>query len=55
MSKVYCEVSMSLDGFISGPNVRVGNGMGDGGDRLHDWIFDPKKNTLTEAGKKNHG
>jgi dihydrofolate reductase len=43
---------MSLDGFISGPNVRVGNGMGDGGDRLHDWIFDPKTNTLTEAGKK---
>ncbi len=52
MSKVYCEISMSLDGFISGPNVRVGNGMGDGGDRLHDWIFDPKTNTLTEAGKK---
>ena len=52
MSKVYAEQSMSLDGFISGPNVRVGNGMGDGGDRLHDWIFDPEKNTLTEAGKK---
>jgi dihydrofolate reductase len=52
MSKVYAEQSMSLDGFISGPNVRVGNGMGDDGDRLHDWIFDPKTNTLTEAGKK---
>ncbi|HEX3054074.1 MAG TPA: hypothetical protein VHP83_25695 [Aggregatilineaceae bacterium] len=52
MSKVYCEISMSLDGFISGPNVRVGNGMGDGGDRLHNLIFDPKTNILTEAGKK---
>ena len=33
---------MSLDGFITGPNVRVDNGMGDGGDRLHDWRFDAK-------------
>jgi dihydrofolate reductase len=52
MSKVYAEQSMSLDGFITGPNVRVGNGMGDDGDRLHDWIFDPKTNTLTKAGEK---
>ena len=42
MSKVYAELSMSLDGFITGPNVRVGNGMGDDGDRLHDWMFDAK-------------
>ena len=33
---------MSFDGFIAGPNVGVGNGMGDGGDRLHDWRFDAK-------------
>ncbi|MBV9227896.1 MAG: dihydrofolate reductase, partial [Chloroflexi bacterium] len=31
MSKVVSDISMSLDGFITGPNVRVGNGMGDGG------------------------
>src|SRR5262245_46645904 len=42
MGKVISEVSMSLDGFITGPNVGVGNGMGDGGDRLHDWRFDAK-------------
>lgn len=42
MSKVYCQISMSLDGFITGPNVRVGNGMGDSGERLHDWMFDAK-------------
>jgi hypothetical protein len=29
-------MSMSLDGFIDGPNVSVANGMGDGGERLHD-------------------
>jgi dihydrofolate reductase len=42
VSKVYCGLSMSLDGFITGPNVRVGNGLGDGGERLHDWMFDAK-------------
>ena len=42
MSKVTANLSMSLDGFITGPNVGVGNGMGDGGDRLHDWMFDAK-------------
>jgi dihydrofolate reductase len=45
MSKVTCEISISLDGFITGPNVRVGNGMGDDGDRLHDWKFDAKTET----------
>ncbi len=49
MSKVVSDISMSLDGFITGPNVRVGNGMGDGGDRLHDWGFDPKTKTETDA------
>jgi dihydrofolate reductase len=39
---------MSLDGFITGPNVRVGNGLGDNGERLHDWMFDAK----TEADAK---
>jgi dihydrofolate reductase len=42
MAKVTSEISMSLDGFITGPNVRVGNGLGDGGERLHDWRFDAK-------------
>jgi dihydrofolate reductase len=33
-------MSMSLDGFIAGPNEGPGNGLGDGGDRLHEWGFD---------------
>ncbi|MDA0180123.1 dihydrofolate reductase family protein [Solirubrobacter phytolaccae] len=32
------DMSMSLDGFIAGPNVSLENGLGDGGQRLHDWI-----------------
>jgi dihydrofolate reductase len=31
-------MSMSLDGFIAGPNEGPGNGLGDGGHRLHDWL-----------------
>ena len=33
------DMSMSLDGFIAGPNERPDNGLGDGGERLHEWIF----------------
>jgi dihydrofolate reductase len=32
-------MSMSLDGFIAGPNDGPGNGLGDDGERLHQWIF----------------
>jgi dihydrofolate reductase len=31
-------MSMSLDGFIAGPNEGPDNGLGDGGHRLHDWL-----------------
>jgi len=34
MAKVVVELSMSLDGFIAGPNDNPENGLGDGGDRL---------------------
>jgi len=32
-------MSMSLDGFIAGPNEGPENGLGDGGHRLHDWLM----------------
>ena len=38
MGKVIADQSMSLDGFSTGPNVSIGNGMGDGGEQLHDWM-----------------
>jgi dihydrofolate reductase len=41
-------MSMSLDGFIAGPNEGPGNGLGDGGHRLHEWIF-------TDADADHHG
>jgi dihydrofolate reductase len=32
-------MSMSLDGFIAGPNEGPDNGLGDGGHRLHEWVL----------------
>jgi dihydrofolate reductase len=32
-------MSMSLDGFIAGPNETLENGLGDGGERLHEWAL----------------
>ncbi len=39
MSKVVAGITMSLDGYITGPNDRLGAGLGDGGERLHYWVF----------------
>jgi len=39
MSKVVFDITMSLDGFIAGPNDSVGNPLGDGGERLHQWVY----------------
>jgi dihydrofolate reductase len=38
MSKLRCHISMSLDGFIAGPNQSRENPLGEGGERLHDWM-----------------
>jgi dihydrofolate reductase len=39
MSATVLYMSISLDGFIAGPNEGPDNGLGDGGERLHDWLF----------------
>ena len=39
MSSTVLYMSMSLDGFIAGPNEGPDNGLGDGGHRLHEWAF----------------
>jgi dihydrofolate reductase len=55
MGKVIYDISMSLDGFIAGANVRPEAGwagLGDGGERLHDWGFnsvDPRNREVAEA------
>ena len=39
MAATVLYMSMSLDGFIAGPNETPDNGLGDGGQRLHDWLI----------------
>jgi dihydrofolate reductase len=39
MTKVAAGITTSLDGYISGPNDGPGRGLGDGGERLHYWVF----------------
>jgi len=39
MGRVVLDISMSLDGFIAGPNPSLEQPLGAGGDRLHEWIL----------------
>jgi hypothetical protein len=50
MSSTVLYMSMSLDGFIAGPNESPDNGLGDGGDRLHEWAFQARVVTLMLRG-----
>lgn len=39
MTKVTAGITTSLDGYITGPNDGPGCGLGEGGERLHYWVF----------------
>ena len=39
MSKVRAHISTSLDGYVAGPNQSVEEPLGEGGERLHDWLI----------------
>jgi dihydrofolate reductase len=38
VSKLRCHISISLDGFVAGPNQSEQNPLGEGGERLHEWL-----------------
>lgn len=40
MGKVVFDITMSLDGFVAGPNDGPELGLGEGGERLHEWVFE---------------
>jgi dihydrofolate reductase len=40
MARVICDMSISLDGYVTGPNDSREHPFGDGAEGLHDWIFD---------------
>jgi dihydrofolate reductase len=39
MNSVTSQISMSLDGYVAGPNQSLDNPIGEGGMRLHEWAF----------------
>ena len=39
MAKLRLKISMSLDGFVAGPDQSVDNPLGVGGMRIHEWVF----------------
>jgi dihydrofolate reductase len=39
MTKVLAGITTSVDGFITGPDDGPGKGLGEGGQRLHYWVF----------------
>ena len=47
MSTTVLYMSMSLDGFVAGPHEGPANGLGDGGERLHDWVLTGRANAGT--------
>ncbi|HEY7463434.1 MAG TPA: dihydrofolate reductase family protein [Candidatus Limnocylindria bacterium] len=38
MSRVRSSISVSLDGYVAGPNQSMENPLGEGGESLHDWV-----------------
>jgi len=39
MTKVVASITTSVDGYITGPEDGPGKGLGEGGERLHYWVF----------------
>ena len=46
---VFLDISMSLDGYVAGPNQTLEQPLGEGGEQLHDWVV------RLEAWRKPHG
>ena len=42
MGKLKLDISMSLDGFVAGPNITLEEPLGEGGESLHEWILSLK-------------
>ena len=39
MGKVVAAITTSVDGYVAGPDDGPGKGLGEGGERLHYWVF----------------
>ncbi|MCU1541208.1 MAG: 5-amino-6-(5-phosphoribosylamino)uracil reductase [Arthrobacter sp.] len=51
MSRVTCDLTISLDGFAAGPNQSPADPLGEGGELLHRWMFEePQYNAAALEG-----
>jgi dihydrofolate reductase len=49
VSRVKCQISISADGYLAGPNQSEEHGLGEGGEALHEWVV------KLAAWRKSHG
>jgi len=49
MTRLTFDISMSLDGFVAGPNQTLEQPLGEGGEQLHEWIIG------LESWRERHG
>jgi dihydrofolate reductase len=49
VSKVKCQISVSADGYLAGPNQSEEHGLGEGGEALHEWVV------KLSAWRESHG
>jgi dihydrofolate reductase len=49
MSKVTCDITMSIDGYVAGPNQSMENPLGENAERLHRWQFEEAEQNAAEV------
>lgn len=57
MTQIIADISVSLDGFVTGPDPGLENGLGTGGEALHTWAFsdDPDDRRILREGTSRSG
>ncbi|MER6559044.1 dihydrofolate reductase family protein [Streptomyces sp. NPDC001027] len=57
MTRIIADISVSLDGFVTGPDPGPDNGLGTGGEALHTWAFsdDPDDRRFLREGTARSG
>lgn len=57
MTRIIADISVSLDGFVTGPDPGPEGGLGVGGDALHTWAFsdDPEDRRMLSEGTARSG
>jgi dihydrofolate reductase len=55
MSKIIYYMSMSVDGFVTAAGITPEEPLGTGGERLHEWVADPRGSALLEQAVEGVG